>query len=367
MMPPVATDPEIEKLIAAHAPVAIGVSGGKDSQAAALATIAHLDAKNHRGPRILIHSDLGSVEWNDSLPVCTEMSRQLGLELVVVRRISGDMMARWDSRWQSSVRRWSELEVVKLILPWSTPSMRFCTSELKTQIISSELRRRFKGQTVINVTGVRREESAARAKGSIASRDANGHYSWRPISDWKLDEVFAAIAEAGMKPHPAYATLSRVSCRFCIMSSLADMQAAVRLAESHDIYRRMVSLEAQSTFAFQGNRWLADIAPQLLDPELQAGIAMAKEKAVKRIKIESAITKDMQFVKGWPTRMLTDTEADILASVRNQINELFGFQGLHLDRDAIHERYAFLIDERAAKTAAPARSAIVEAPAPAFA
>ncbi|MGY3581802.1 3'-phosphoadenosine 5'-phosphosulfate sulfotransferase (PAPS reductase)/FAD synthetase [Bradyrhizobium sp. USDA 4341] len=360
MMPPVATDPAIEKLIAADAPVAIGVSGGKDSQAAAIATLSHLDANGHKGPRILIHSDLGSVEWDDSIRICEEMSKRLGIYLVVVRRISGDMMARWESRWQSSIRRWTGLEVVKLILPWSTPSMRFCTSELKTQIIASELRRRFKGQTVINVTGVRREESPARAKGTIASRDTNGNYSWRPISNWKLGEVFASIAEAGMKPHPAYATLTRVSCRFCIMSSLADLQAAAKLAESHDIFRRMVGLEAQSSFAFQGNRWLADIAPDLLGTELQADIATAKETAVKRVKIESAITKDMQFVKGWPTRMLTNDEADILASVRNQLSELFGFQTSYLDRSSIHERYASLIADRAAK----APGAEVEAETP---
>jgi 3'-phosphoadenosine 5'-phosphosulfate sulfotransferase (PAPS reductase)/FAD synthetase len=363
MMPPIATDPEIEKLIAANAPVAIGVSGGKDSQAAAIATLSCLDARGHDGPRILIHSDLGSVEWDDSIRVCEDMSKRLGIDLVVVRRISGDMMARWESRWQSSVRRWTGLEVVKLILPWSTPSMRFCTSELKTQIIASELRRRFKGQTVINVTGVRREESAARAKGTIASRDSNGNYSWRPISDWKLADVFASIAEAGMKPHPAYSTLTRVSCRFCIMSSLADLKAAAKLAESHDIFRRMVGLEATSSFAFQGNRWLADIAPELLSPELQAGIVAAKETAAKRIQIESAISKEMQFVKGWPTRMLTNDEADTLASVRNQISELFGFQTSYLDRNAIHDRYAQLIAVRASKQPTPE----VEALSPAFA
>jgi 3'-phosphoadenosine 5'-phosphosulfate sulfotransferase (PAPS reductase)/FAD synthetase len=353
MMPPVATDPEIEKLIAADAPVAIGISGGKDSQAAALATLSHLESRRHKGQRILIHSDLGSVEWDDSIRVCEDMSKRLGIDLVVVRRISGDMMARWEARWQSSVRRYTQLEVVRLILPWSTPSMRFCTSELKTQVIASELRRRFRGQTVINVTGVRREESAARAKGTIASRDTNGNYSWRPISDWKLADVFASIAEAGMKPHPAYATLSRVSCRFCIMSSLADLKAAAKLAESHDIFRRMVGLEAQSSFAFQGNRWLADIAPELLGPELQAAILAAKETAAKRIKIESAITKDMQFVKGWPTRMLTNDEADILASVRTQLSELFGFQAAYLERDSIHERYDSLIAARTAKEPTP--------------
>lgn len=236
--PPIATAPEIETLIAAGAPVAIGVSGGKDSQAAALATIAYLDQSGHTGPRLLIHSDLGSVEWHASLPVCQELARLLGLELVVVRRKAGDLMDRWESRWASSVSRYSNLETVTLVLPWSTPSMRFCTSELKTHIIAAELKRRFKNRKIINVTGVRREESAARAKGPIASTGADGRiWSWRPISDWRESEVFAYIASRGLAPHAAYTRfgMTRVSCQFCIMASQHNLLMATKVPESHQL------------------------------------------------------------------------------------------------------------------------------------
>lgn len=48
-----ATDPRVDAVLArADCAVAIGVSGGKDSQAAVLATIAHLDAIGHAGPRV---------------------------------------------------------------------------------------------------------------------------------------------------------------------------------------------------------------------------------------------------------------------------------------------------------------------------
>lgn len=161
-MTPISTDPTIDALLSANAPVAVGVSGGKDSQAAALATFDHLDRIGHRGQRLLIHSDLGSVEWNESLPVCQRLADHLATELMIVRRGAGDLMDRWEARWQSSVRRYENLETVTLVLPWSTPAMRFCTSELKTHIITRELRRRFDGAPYINVTGVRREESAAR-------------------------------------------------------------------------------------------------------------------------------------------------------------------------------------------------------------
>lgn len=342
----IASTPDIDARIAAHAPVAIGVSGGKDSQAAALATFDHLSRVGHAGPRVLIHSDLGRTEWNDSLPVCRRLADHLGCELIVVRRKAGDMLSRWQARWESSVRRYINLETVTLVLPWSTPSMRFCTSELKTHVIGAELRRRFPGQVVVNVTGVRRQESAARAKKSIASLEAGGKaWSWRPISDWTVEQVFEFIARSGLTAHEAYTNygLSRVSCRFCIMSSLSDMVAAAAATESHDLYRSMVALEIQSTFGFQGARWLADIAPQLLDDEMHTGIAAAKEKAAARVSLEKQITKGMLYEKGWPTRMLTDEEASILAHVRRQVSELLDLPSMFLDVDSIHSRYAQLM------------------------
>jgi hypothetical protein len=41
--------------LADHAPVAIGVSGGKDSSAVATRTFEYLDSFGHRGPRLLVH------------------------------------------------------------------------------------------------------------------------------------------------------------------------------------------------------------------------------------------------------------------------------------------------------------------------
>src|SRR5690349_8220064 len=123
--PSIATTPLIDSLIASHAPVAIGVSGGKDSDVAAFAVLYALAAAGHIGPQILIHSDLGRVEHADSLPACERLASRLGLELVVVRRKAGDLMDRWLVRWQNNLERYRQLQCVKLILPWSTPAMRF--------------------------------------------------------------------------------------------------------------------------------------------------------------------------------------------------------------------------------------------------
>lgn len=340
----IASTPDIDALIANGAPVAIGVSGGKDSQAAALATTVYLDAIGHAGPRLLIHSDLGSVEWNASLPVCRRLAVHLGLELVVVRRGAGDLMQRWERRWELCRERYEALSTVTLVLPWSTPAMRFCTSEMKVHLIAAELRRRFKGQAVINVTGVRRAESVARAKGAIASRNGDG-WTWRPISNWSEAEVFAYVAACGLEIHEAYRKfgMSRVSCRFCIMSSEADLVAAAAIEESHDLYRRMVALEIASTFAFQGSRWLGDVAPLLLTDDQRAALAVAKLRSVQRVAAEKQITKDMLYVSGWPTRMLTDDEAQLLAGVRRAVGNLVGLKPACLDVPSIHRRYAELM------------------------
>ncbi|WP_439604520.1 phosphoadenosine phosphosulfate reductase domain-containing protein [Shinella sp.] len=345
---PIATDPIVDAALARNAPVAIGVSGGKDSQAAAIATIAHLDRIGHSGPRLLVHADLGIVEWKDSFPVCERLAKQLGVELLVVRRAAGDLMDRWEARCTS-------LSTVTLVPCWSTPKMRFCTSEMKTHVIRAALKRRFGSVPLVNVTGVRRQESSARATCTIAQTDASSsHIAWRPIADWVVEDVFSTIEATGLEPHPAYGQfgMARVSCRFCIMSSIADLTAASRQDESHDLLRRMVTLECESGFAFQGARWLGDVAPAVLGAELRRRLLEAKARARQRAAIEARITKDMLYVKGWPTRMLSDDEADTLSLVRGQITALYRFDARIISRTEIQARYAELIALRDAKAVA---------------
>ena len=55
------------------------------------------------------------------------------------------MMKRWLKRWTNNLARYRSMACVKLILPWSTPGMRFCTSELKSAPIASALVKRFPG------------------------------------------------------------------------------------------------------------------------------------------------------------------------------------------------------------------------------
>jgi 3'-phosphoadenosine 5'-phosphosulfate sulfotransferase (PAPS reductase)/FAD synthetase len=357
MLPPLATTPEIDALLAAEAPVCIGVSGGKDSNAVAFATIRYLDRIGHKGPRLLIHADLGATEWQDSLPTCRRLAAALGLELVVVKRPQGDMMDRWEQRWRDNVRRWETLSCVKLILPWSTPAMRFCTAELKVDQICRELSRRFPGTTIVNVTGIRRQESTERAKAKVSkpqpklaskTRKTQG-VDWLPIVDWTIDDVWACHKAENFKPHEAYTIYqsSRVSCVWCILATEKDHKAGMADLRNHDLGRRMVDLEIRSTFAFQGSRWLGDTLASILDDGRRLGIAKAKIAADVRVKAEANIPKHLLYTKNWPTCVPTKAEAKVLAEVRVSVAFVAGLKPTFTGPDEIRTRYRELMDKKA--------------------
>lgn len=335
--------------------VAIGVSGGKDSGACAIAVDQHLRSVGHVGPRVLIHADLGRTEWKDSLPSCERLAANIGWPLIVVRRKSGDMLARWQQRWRNNVERYRNLSCVKLILPWSTASMRFCTSELKTAVICSELRRRFAGRPILNVTGIRREESPVRSKKPVSEQMSDkllpGGIAWNAIIDAQFGQVFVQIESAGLQLHEAYTRYksTRVSCAFCILGSQHDLLAASTCEDNQPLYVEMVRLELRSTFSFQDSKWLCDVAPHLLPEELRALIPVAKEKAAMREEAESIIPKHLLYVKGWPVAMPTGAEADMLAGVRRRVSEIVGLESRYLTGTEVFNRYAELMDEKEGK------------------
>jgi 3'-phosphoadenosine 5'-phosphosulfate sulfotransferase (PAPS reductase)/FAD synthetase len=355
----VEANPEIDALLAAGSPVAIGVSGGKDSCAAAIATVAHLDAIGHTGPRILVHADLGRVEWRDSLPTCERLAARLELELVVVRRAAGDMMDRWRGRWRNNLRRYAELSCVKVILPWSTPAMRFCTSELKSAVIASALVKRFPGQTIVSACGIRRDEKGKRscAETSKANQRLTSKtqgttgVDWNPIAHWLEADVYEFLAAEAFPLHEGYVRfgMTRISCVYCIMQSIDDQRAATTCADNHAIYREQVDLEIASTFAFQGERWLGDVAPHLLDEATRDRLTDAKARAARRQAIEARIPTHLLYVEGWPTVMPTREEAELLAGVRREVSALLDVTVGCTDTDAVIARYAQLMAQNAAK------------------
>ena len=351
---PIAVTPEIQALLDSNVPVAIGVSGGKDSHALAFRLTEYLDEIGHQGARLLIHSDLGRIEWKDSLPVAQRIAKRLNMDLEVVRRKAGDLIDRFETRFDNNIRRYHALSCVKLILPWSTPGMRFCTSELKTALISSKLKVLYPRKSIISVTGVRAAESAARAKAPIAQVQPKltgkgfAGWDWRPIHSWPTEDVFSYLKSKGEVLHEAYTRYgcSRVSCSFCIMGSANDLKAAAACPSNTIAYRMLVGLEIRSTFAYQGSRWLGDVAPHLLSAEMRDALVGAKERARKRVEAEARIPKYMLFEKGWPTRIPTLEEAQLLGEVRKTVCASIGMQPTFTEVPEIIARYEALMAEK---------------------
>lgn len=206
----------------------------------------------------------------------------------------------------------------------------------------------------MNVTGVRRQESSARSKmpisAPLASLSTKGRtgVTWNAIIEWTIDEVFTEIAAAGLALHEAYTVYgaSRVSSAYCIMSTLDDLRAAASCADNHDVYREMVRLEAASTFAFQGQRWLAEVAPALLPASLAADVARAKTVAIQRQAIEAEIPAHLLFTFGWPTIRPAPEEAELLASVRRRVADVVGLEAKYTHGSDVLHRYDQLLAQR---------------------
>lgn len=350
----IATTPELEALITADPAVIGGISGGKDSVTLAFDMFAWLDSVGHKGPRALVHSDLGRVEWRSSLPDCRALAEHLAVPLIVVKRQRGDLMDRWADRWRANLARYAALDCVKLILPWSTPSMRFCTSELKTAIICRGLIERFPGQVIINAAGLRAEESPARAKKPIFAENAKlsskragtRGYDWLPILGYSISDVWATHERNGWPPAAPYALgMSRVSCAFCILATRADLLTASTDPENHEIYREMCDLESLSAFSFQDRQWLGDVAPHLLSEAQRYKLDRAKKIAQAREYAQAAIPAHLLYTRqGWPAYMPTDSEAQTIADVRHEIACLYGLRVEHTTAGGVLGKFEALIE-----------------------
>lgn len=225
MIPPV-----IPELIGRNALFVVNHSAGKDSQAM---MIFLKRAGIPENQMLVIHADLGEVEWKGNLE---HIHKTVGNVKVL-----------------TALARSSFFEMVERRGMFPSPSNRQCTSDLKRGPIEREIRRYLKahpefGGLVVNCMGMRAQESASRAKKATFAPSARNSkagrewYDWLPIHDLTEDQVFSLIEDAGQQPHWAYqAGMTRLSCCFCIMASAADLTTAARL--NPDLYKRYVDTE----------------------------------------------------------------------------------------------------------------------------
>jgi 3'-phosphoadenosine 5'-phosphosulfate sulfotransferase (PAPS reductase)/FAD synthetase len=353
---PIAYDQAILEAIEQGAWFVFNLSGGKDSTCAAHSACAFLDSQGHpRSRRLAIHADLGRAEWRSTPETVGKIADRLQLPLLVVRRSAGDMVARWEQRFASGRQRYEALSTYNLIGPWSSASLRFCTSELKVQVIGPELARRFKGQPIISVVGLRREESPARRFTPISRLDVRfakpsntagtRMTTWHPIVDWTERHVFAHHKRFALPLHEAYVRYgsTRLSCAFCVLASRRDLAAAAGADSNCYLYTELVALEARSSFSFQPTKWLADVAPHLLQPSLLRDVEGAKIQSFERRRLEKMMPPDLRYVRGWPPRLPTWEEAYEIAQARRPILDWHDLRDLYPTPAAIIDRFSDLM------------------------
>ena len=123
------------------------------------------------------------------------------------------------------------------------------------------------------------------------------------------------------------------------MSTAADLTAAATCVDNQPVYRNLVDLEILSTFGFQSNRWLADIAPHVLSAEQRAAVVDAKCRAELRVQAESTIPRHLLFTKGHATAIPTFIEAQGIAAVRRTVADLLSISVDYTEPLQIQARY----------------------------
>lgn len=237
----------IRNMIDAGALFVINDSGGKDSQAMRI-VLRDLIPRNQV---LVIHASLGDVEWPGALEHAEAGARRDGFPFVVARAVKtffGMVEHRHKTRPD--------------VPCWPSSQQRQCTSDLKRGPIEREVRRELKRRglsSVVNCMGIRAEESHGRAKADPLkrsnrnSRAGRNWYDWLPIHAMTREQVFQTIAEAGEKPHPAYAHGNdRLSCVFCIFGSETDLKNGA--IHNPGLYRRYVETEDRTGYTMHQSR-----------------------------------------------------------------------------------------------------------------
>jgi 3'-phosphoadenosine 5'-phosphosulfate sulfotransferase (PAPS reductase)/FAD synthetase len=228
------TSPKIGEVtlgqLAAYDLILVNSSAGKDSMAS-LEVIATEAARQGVLDRVVVgHADLGRAEWAGTRELAREQAERYGLRFFVVTATGPDLLERVERRGM-----------------WPSPQQRWCTSDLKrgplrrlmTQLVG-EHRERYGERRVrlLNVMGMRAQESPARAKRDALRVDSSASNGRREVSDflplheWSVEEVWERVHASRIADliHPAYeAGMPRLSCRFCILAPKSALVLSARL------------------------------------------------------------------------------------------------------------------------------------------
>jgi 3'-phosphoadenosine 5'-phosphosulfate sulfotransferase (PAPS reductase)/FAD synthetase len=248
----------------------LNLSGGKDSQELLRAVVELADQLGMRDRLVLVHADLGRMEWEGTRELVEEWAEHYGLPLHIVRReidgVPQDLLEQIQQRGK-----------------FPDSARRYCTSDHKRGPVRKLMtalakihRAVFHGEQIriLNIMGMRADESPARAKrsefshegsrtcpcsqcrfrasldqtaikkafaavkvpmpkalkvGSGASNTRRHVDEWLPIHSWSEEDVWAGIEASGTRTHWAYKYMPRLSCRFCVLASKSALVTSAKL------------------------------------------------------------------------------------------------------------------------------------------
>ncbi len=228
-------------------------SGGKDSMAQYAALKKFVPASQI----VVVHADLGEVE-HEGTQDHIRANIEHPLNVVRAEKTFFDMVRR-------------RFETRPDVPSWPSSATRQCTSDLKRgpiyKFIRADLARRGL-KLALNCTGVRRDESTARAKrdpltvNKTLSKAGREVYDYMPIFNLTTANVFWIIKQAGQRPFHIYEDTDdnrgnhRMSCVFCIMASRNDLRNGLRWRP--ELAAKIAAIETETGWTFFANETLAE-------------------------------------------------------------------------------------------------------------
>jgi DNA sulfur modification protein DndC len=198
-------------------------SGGKDSQA----MLIRLIAQGFKGKIVIVHADLGDMEWE---PMHNWLEKVcFGLEIHVVKAERDFFeLARHHNRIPGGQKRW-------------------CSGKLKAAPINKFIKEHMVANgytTALSAIGIRRTEGGPRKNADEYEYVTQSISKWHPVLEMTDAEVFQMIKEAGQVPHWVYSKgLSRLSCAVCVYGRVGEHKIARELKP--ELFQKLVELERE--------------------------------------------------------------------------------------------------------------------------
>lgn len=225
------------------------VSGGKDSLAQCLEAVEN-DVPHERVFADTGHEHAQTMEYLDYLEdklgpitrVKADFTRQIeGKRHFIAERWPTSLVEECGMSPDEAAERVAQaLEILKPtgipfldLCMWKgrfpSTKARFCSLELKHDTVRDQVVKPALDEfdEVVLWQGVRAQESPDRAKLPVWEEDADktpGLHVFRPILNWKHEDVFAIAKRHGIKPNPLYLQgCSRVGCMPCIHARKSEL------------------------------------------------------------------------------------------------------------------------------------------------